>query len=135
MSLRNKNLFLGILVLLAVSSMGIFGLFSFGHSNHAVETPMVNCPYAENSFSICRSSLEHINNWKQFSNVILPVLLVFSILLSVVSDIFDQKFLNQEKHFYRWRYDLDNKKLHTYREKITRWLALFENSPSLSYKT
>ena len=135
MNLRNKNLFLGILVLLAVSSVGILGLFSFSHTSHGIETPMVNCPYAENSFSVCRSSIEHINTWKQFSNVIFPALLVFSILLFVVSDIFDQKFLNQEKYFYRWRYDLDNKKLHTYREKITRWLALFENSPSLSYKT
>ena len=127
------KIFLACFILLVYINISVFGLLSFYHVEHSVETPMVNCPYAENGFSICESSLGHINNWQQFSNIISPSLFIFFILLFAILYIFDQKFLNQKKHLYRWKYYLDNKKLYSYSDTITKWLSLFENSPSLSY--
>ncbi|OGI84882.1 hypothetical protein A3G98_01240 [Candidatus Nomurabacteria bacterium RIFCSPLOWO2_12_FULL_37_8] len=131
--IANIKLLTGISLLLAFVSIGVFGLLQFNHSSHSAETPMVNCPYAQNSFSLCESNFGHINNWRQFLNVIFPTLLVFSILLFAVLYIFDQKFFNQEKHSYRWKYYLDNKKLYSYPQEIIKWLSLFENSPSFQY--
>ena len=129
----NTKLLLGFFALIAFISIGVFGLFQFNHAIHPVETPMSNCPYTANGYSICQSTLNHINNWQQFSNIISPSLFIFFILLFAILYIFDQKFLNQKKHFYRWKYYLDNKKLYSYSDTITKWLSLFENSPSLSY--
>jgi|SRR3989344_903029 len=133
MSLQRNNFIIGVFLLIAFLSIGVFGLLPFAHESHGMEAPMADCPYAEGGFSVCESSLEHISNWQQFSNVIFPALLIFSVLLFAVFYIFDQNFLNQEKHFYRWKYYLDNKKLYSYQEIITKWLSLFENSPSFLY--
>ncbi|KKQ87055.1 MAG: hypothetical protein UT09_C0021G0011 [Parcubacteria group bacterium GW2011_GWF2_38_8] len=132
MKLDDAKLFIGILILVAYISIGIFGLFKF---NHITETPMVNCPYAQNGSSICENSFNHINNWRQFSNTTFSSLLIFSfMILGIILYFFGkQDFLNQKKHFYRWKYYLDNKKLYSYSDTITKWLSLFENSPSLSY--
>ncbi|MEK7140575.1 MAG: hypothetical protein AAB815_02200 [Patescibacteria group bacterium] len=134
--MRNKNLFIGVAIFLAFISIGVFGLLQFSHTNHATEAPMINCPYVENGYSICESTFNHINNWRQFSNVIIPALFIFSLLiLGIVLSLFGkQNFLNQERYFYKWEYYLYNKQPHTYQEKITKWLSLFENSPTLSYK-
>ncbi|MEK7565102.1 MAG: hypothetical protein AAB501_02600 [Patescibacteria group bacterium] len=133
--MQNIKLLTGVsvLLLLAYISIGVFGLFEF---NHTPETPMVNCPYAENSFSVCENSLSHINNWRQFSNITLPLLFVFSILIlgMVLYFLGKQKFLNQKQYFYKWKFYLDNRKRYTYPDRIIKWLSLFENSPSFSYK-
>ena len=128
---HNAKLFFGFLILFAYISIGVFGLLKF---NHMSETPMVNCPYAENGFSVCDNNFDHINDWRQFSNIIFPSLFIFSFLiLGIILYFFNkQNFLNQEQYFFKYRYYLDNKKLHTFSDKITRWLSLFENSPSLS---
>ncbi len=133
MKLYNIKL-LGLFLLLAYVSIGVFGLFKF---NHMSEKPMVNCPYTQNSFSLCQNSLAHINNWKQYSNTIFPSLFVFLFLtLGTVLYFFDKrKFFNQTlRFFYRWKYYLDNKKLYTFPTGITKWLSLFENSPSFVSK-
>lgn len=130
-----KNLLTTILVISFIS-IAVFGLFSFSHNSSMPEKPMVNCPYAENGYAVCSNTFDHIKNWQQFSNIIVPSLFVFSlILLGAVLLIFNKRnLLKQNNYFYRWRYYLkDNKKLFTYREKIIEWLSLFENSPSLSY--
>lgn len=131
MILRNIKLFIGVSVLLAYVSIGVFGLFKFTHMS---EAPMANCPYAQNSSSLCENSFNHINNWQQFSNVVFPSLLVFSFLmLGIILYFFDKRnFLNEKLYFYKWKYYLDNKKLYTFPNKIIKWLSLFENSPSLN---
>ena len=129
MNLRNKRFIVGVLILIAFVGIGVFGLMPFTHASHAAEAPMVNCPYERGGFSLCDNSLIHIDNWKQFSNFILPSLLIlllaFALIWHFVSD-----FFNQEKYFYRNKYYLDNKTLYSYQKIITKWLSLFENSPS-----
>lgn len=131
MIFRNIKLFIGVLILLAYIAIGVFGLFKF---NHTLEAPMVNCPYAENGFSVCDNSLSHINNWRQFSNTIFPTLFIFSLLVFGIILYFlnKQNFLNRKQYFYAWKYSLYNKKLDTYPNRIIKWLSLFENSPSVN---
>ncbi len=130
--LANKKLFIGILILLAYVGIGAFGLFKFSHTS---EKPMPNCPYTQNNFSLCENSFDHINNWRQFSDVILPTFLALSFLiLGIVLYIFsEQNLLHQNHYFYKWKLYLDNQKSDTYQARIIKWLSLFENSPSLSY--
>lgn len=132
MILANRKLFIGLLVLIAFVSIGVFGLLQF---SHMTEKPMVNCPYAENGSSICDNSIKHINNWLQFLNTTFPSLVIFSLLiLGLILYFFNkQNFLKQKQYFFRWKYYLDNKKLLAYPNKILKWLSLFENSPSLAY--
>lgn len=129
MKLYNAKLFSGIFILLVYISIGVFGLFKF---DHIIEAPMVDCPYTQNSFSVCNNSLDHINNWQRFSSVIFPFLFIFSLLiLGIVLYFFtDRDFLNQKHYFYKWKYRLYNKKLYTHPQEIIKWLSLFENSPS-----
>ncbi|OGI46251.1 hypothetical protein A2121_02980 [Candidatus Nomurabacteria bacterium GWB1_40_6] len=129
MSLLNTKLFFGLFILLAFISIGVFGLFEFNHVN---EKPMVNCPYANNGSSLCVNSLNHINNWRQFSNVTLFALFIFSFLILGIVLYFlgKQNFLNSKQYFYKWKYYLDSKKLNTYSNRIIKWLSLLENSPS-----
>ena len=133
MKLYNAKLFFGFFVLLTYISIGVFGLFEL---SHATEMPMANCPYAQNSFSVCENSLDHINNLQQFSNITFPSLFTFLLLTFGLVLYFygKQNFLNQKQYFYKWKYYLDNKKLYSYSNRIIKWLSLFENSPSLSYK-
>ncbi len=132
MSLRKIKLFIGVSALIAYISIGVFGLFNANQMNHMHGTPVSNCPYAQNGFSVCDNSLEHINNWRQFSNIIFPSLFIFSLLfLGIILYFYNkQNFLNQKKYFYRWKYYLYSKNLDTYPNKIIKWLSLFENSPS-----
>ena len=98
---------------------------------------MTNCPYAENGFSICENTFDHINKWHQFFNVITPSLFIFLLLiLGIVLYFFGkQNFLNQKQYFYKWKYRLYDKKSCIYQEKVIKWLALFENSPSSFHRT
>ncbi len=127
----SKQLIIGVSVLIAFIGVGVFGFLPFAHQSHS-EAPMVDCPYAENNFSICNSPLEHISNWQQLSNVILPVLLLLSIIFFFILLVFNKDFLNQRQFLYKWKYYLEYQKSCSYREKILSWLALFENSPSLA---
>lgn len=131
MTLRNAKLFLGFFIFAAYISIGVFGLSRFSHT---YEMPMVNCPYAENGLSVCDDSFDHINNWRQFSNVTFSQLLFFSILIFGIILYFvnQQNFLNQKQYFCKWKYYLYSKKLYTYPQEIIKWLSLFENSPSYS---
>ena len=133
MASHNMKLFIGSFILLAYIGIGVFGLLRFSHMS---AIPMANCPYSENSFSVCDSGFNHINNWQQFSNVTFSAVFMFSFLiLGLVLYFFGkQNFLNYQHQFFsRWRYYLDNKKLYFFREKIIKWLSFFENSPSFAY--
>ena len=131
MNLYNTKLFLGVFVLLAYISIGTFGLFEF---NHTIETPMSDCPYAQNSYSLCENSLAHINNWRQFSNVIFSSIVVSFIIFGIILYFFDHNFFDRKKHFYKWKHYLHRKKIYTYRQEMLKWLSLFENSPSFLRK-
>jgi len=132
MILRNTKLFIGIILVFAFLSIGVFGLFQFNHNSLM---PMTDCPYLENGFSMCENIIDHINNWQQFINVVPTVLYVFSIvLLGLFLYFLDQRnFLNQKLYLYIWKYYIDNKVLYIFRHKIIQWLSLFENSPSFSF--
>lgn len=134
MDFHKAKLFLGMLVLFAYISIGVFGLLQF---NHPSEISMANCPHAQNGYSICENSFAHINNWRQFSNVTFPSLLIFSLLaLGVILHFFNQRnFFNHKQYFYKWKYYLYDKKLYPFQERIIKWLSLLENSPSFIFKT
>ena len=131
MTARNIKLFRGFFILFAYISIGVFGLFKFGHTN---KMPMANCPYSQNSYSICENNFDHINNWRQFSNTIFSSLFIFSFLIFLIIFYFfnQRNFLRQKQHFYKWKYYLYNKKLDIYPNRIIKWLSLFENSPSIN---
>ncbi len=132
MSLHKLKSLTGVFVVLAFVSMSVFGLFGLSHMDGA---PMMNCPYAQGGSSICENSLGHINDWRQFSNTTFSTLLIFSLLIlgAVLYFLNKQDFLNQKQHFYRWKYYFNNEKSYFYTQKITKWLSLFENSPSFSF--
>jgi len=132
MKLLNAKTFFVYFLLLLYISIALFGLFQF---SHAADMPMNNCPYAQNSFSVCSNNLDHINNWRQFSSITFPRILAFLLLtLGIVLYFFHQQDLSGPKrHFYKWKYSLENQKSYSYFQEIIEWLALFENSPSLSY--
>lgn len=134
MNLVNKKLFIGAFILLAYIGIGVFGLFNFTHS---VEMPMVNCPYVDGGSSVCDNSLAHINNWQQFSNVIVPAffLLTFLVLGIALYFLFTRNFFkNLLRLSYVWRFYIKKKISHISLRKITRYLSLFENSPSFAFK-
>ena|SRR3989338_3454731 len=133
MNLGKTQLFFGVLILLSYISIGIFGLSQLNHAGHSSEAPMANCPYATNSFSLCDNNLRHIENWHQFSNVILSSVFILFLTFGTIFYFFKHNFFDQEKYFHRWKYYLDNKNLYSYSKIITKWLSLFENSPSFSY--
>ena len=134
MKLRNLKLSLGIFVLLAYMSIGIFGLFQW---NHTAEMPMENCPYTQNGYAICANTLDHIAKWQQFSSAIFPTLLLLSALaLGMILFFLNQeKYFGQDQNFYRWKYYLNNKKPYSPEEGMVKWLSLLENSPSFLTRT
>lgn len=131
MYFAKHKLIIGVVILIAFISIGIFGLFEF---NHMTSAPMINCPYTQNNSSVCENSLNHINDWRQFLNVIFPSLLALSLLVfAIILYFFDwHKFLNQKQHFHRLKYYLDNNKLLASPNRIIRWLSLLINSPSFN---
>lgn len=134
MSLQNTKLFIGGILLLAYVSIGVFGLFQFNHTNKVL---MNDCPYSLNTYSICKDSIDHINNWHIFSNAVFPALIILSIILFIITSYFfdRNKFFRQNLgQFYEWAYDLDDKFFQIYHRKITYWLSLFENSPPVNIR-
>ena|SRR3989344_3154467 len=126
---KKQSFIIGALVLVAFMGIGIFGLFVLGHSTHT-EAPMVNCPYTKGRAALCANNFEHINNWQQFSNIILTALFVFLILVLTLY-VFGRSLFG-DKYLHRSKYYLDhNKKPYSYYGAITRWLSLFENSPNI----
>ena len=131
MKLHTTKLFLVFFVSVMYISIGVFGLLQFAHFSKA---PMPDCPYVENSFSICNNNFNHINNWRQFSNITLSPLFIFSFLIFGIILYFlnKQNFSNQKLYFYKWKYYLQDKKLFSRPNRIIKWLSLLENSPSFS---
>ena len=127
---RNKKLMMGIIILLAYISVGLFGLFQFSHAETA---PMVDCPYAQNGYALCQNTLNHIDDWQEFSNVLLSSLLIFSLLFfGIILYFFLKKSFSIQNYllFYNHKRYLNKQKSYFYLPKITKWLSLLENSPS-----
>ncbi len=135
MSIWKNNFIIGSLVLLAFVSVGVFGLVGWSHTTSSTETPMMNCPYAENGFSVCENTLDHISGWQQFSNVTLMSLFALYLFVSGIILYFIGKhnFFNEKQYFESWKYYLDIKILYSPKEEIIKWLSFFENSPSFLY--
>ncbi|MDP1760292.1 MAG: hypothetical protein Q8L01_02475 [Candidatus Woesebacteria bacterium] len=133
MTLRNKKLVIGVMILLAYIGLGVFGLFRFSHN--MTEAPMINCPYTQNGSSVCESSLDHINDWHQFSNITSATLFIFTLIIFGIFLYFynQRNFLSQKQYFYQWKYYLYSKKLFIFPNRIIKWLSLLENSPAFSY--
>lgn len=131
MNLSNKKFILGLFIMLSYTSIGIFGLLEFHHK----EMPMVKCPYSQTIDSVCENSIDHVNDWRQFSSaVFLPSIYSFLILAIILFLFVGHDFLNQKRYFYNWKYYLyHDKKSFSFTEEINKWLSLFENSPSFSY--
>ena len=134
MNLSAAKLFLGFFVLFAFVGIGVFGLLQFNHADHSAEAPMANCPYTGSGYSICQNTLNHINNWQQFSNTIIPSLFAFLLLVSgtLLYFIIGRSIFLFNSDFLRWKHYFNNKKPYTPRETIIEWLSLFENSPSFA---
>lgn len=135
MNSHNIKLLIGASILIIYISIGVFGLVQFNHINHTTEVPMVNCPYANDGSSVCSNTFNHINNWHQFSNVIISSLFLFSsLLISLVLYSFSKNnlFNKKQQFFYKWKYYLNNKISFLYSSRIIRWLSLLENSPSFN---
>ena len=122
----SRKLFIGLLILTAFVGVGVFGLLNFDHLSGA---PMPDCPYTQNSFSLCENSLNHIAGWQKFSSIILPLIFVLLILAGVFYSL-GQNLFDTVQNFYRRR-DSDAKK-YFYTGTILKWLSLFENSPSFA---
>lgn len=125
-----KTILLGVVIFLAYLSVSIFGLIQFSHLS---EAPMPHCPYTQNNSALCMNSFDHVNNWRQFSNVPFLSLWLFLLLgLGLILYFFNRLDFSKQK-VQQWKYYLDNKKLFTPLYKITSWLSLLENSPSVSF--
>ena len=133
-ALKKMSLFIKVSLLFAYIGIGMFGLFAFSHT---IEMPMIDCPYADGAFSVCDNNLDHINSWQQFSKAIVPPSLVLLLLILFVVLYFISTYdvSNQEQYVSKYKHYLYNKRLYNPLQEIIKWLSLFENSPSLSYKT
>ncbi|MBI2630906.1 hypothetical protein HYW73_01650 [Candidatus Nomurabacteria bacterium] len=133
MNFCKNNLIIGSLALLAFVSIGVFGLMGWSHTASPLETPMMNCPYTENGYSVCENTLDHISKWQQFSNIVVPSIFILLIFAAVLYFIGKFNLFEPKAHFYKWKYDLYHKKLYSSPNRIIKWLSLFENSPSFLY--
>lgn len=133
MSLQNKKLSIGVILLLAYISISVFGLFQMNHNKTTV--PMNDCPYILNTHAMCDNGLSHINHWREFSNFVFPTLFILSmILFTLALCFFDRnKFLLQKLIlFHRWTQYLDYRFYYLSRGKLIHRLSLFENSPPVN---
>ena len=133
MILPAAKLFLGFFILFALVGIGVFGLLQFNHAVHSAEAPIANCPYTGSGYSICQNTLNHINNWRQFFNVIFFAFSIFSFLiLGIILYFLGRNFLHRREYFYSWKYYLYHQKLYNSPDRIIKWLSLFENIPSFA---
>ncbi len=128
MNLIKKQSFIAVSILVAYMTIAVFGLLQFGHTEGMA---MAGCPYAQGSFSVCEDSFEHIDHWHQFSNVTFSSFFTFSLL---IFGLFLSFFITHKiftRYFYRYKFYI-KRKLFTFKEVLTEWLSLFENSPPVS---
>ena len=128
---------LSLLIITSVLVIGVFGFTSMNHgANHAVgciASTVDNTPCPEN---IAAMSVHHIQAFISFFSVVPSVPLIF--LLALLFAAFLSAGFFYIKHrdsilasWLMWRVRLDPERQLSRPREITRWLSLFENSPSL----
>lgn len=128
---------LSLLIITSVLVVGVFGFTSMNHgANHAVgciASAVDNTPCPEN---IAAMSVHHIQAFISFFSVVPPVPFIF--LLALLFAVFLSVGFLYIKHRdsilasrLLWRVRLDPERQLSRPREITRWLSLFENSPSL----
>ena len=121
----NKAVFGIFLALFLVASVG--GVFTAGMMDGGTAS---NCPYMGVPVLCAMNPLQHLSEWQQTfativqqiaTNILLLLVLCVALFLSVRPRLLK---LSTVGYLYR------SPPSTTYRKKVTRWLSLFENSPS-----
>ena len=128
---------LSLLIITSVLVIGIFGFTSMnheaGHTTGCIASAVDNTPCPEN---IAAMSVHHTQAFISFFSVVpsMPFILLLAFLLAVFSSI-GHFFIKRQDSLITnlafWQVRHDPERELTRPRKITRWLSLFENSPSL----
>ncbi len=127
MNINKRKLYISSIIIIAYTSIALFGLFLFSHPS---QMPNSHCPYSQNNTALCSNAVDHISHWKQFSNSNIPSIFSIIIVLFFVAI----SFLNKKEILdlaYKFKFYLDRKLLYPVFRKIQKWLSLFESSPPL----
>ncbi len=127
---------LSLLIITSVLVIGVFGFTSMNHGpNHAVgciASAVDNTPCPEN---IASMSVHHIQAFVSFFSVVpsIPFIFLLALLFAVFLGIGFLYIKQSDSLVDRvlWRFQHDPERQLVRPRKITRWLSLFENSPSL----
>ncbi len=128
---------LSLLIITSVLVIGVFGFTSMnhgiGHSTGCIASSVDNTPCPEN---IAAMSVHHIQAFISFFSVVPSIPFIF--LLALLLALFLSVGFIYIKHrgllltnLVSWRVRHDPERQLSRPRKITRWLSLFENSPSL----
>ena len=128
--------YLSLLLLISILVIGVFGFISMnhtaGHTTGCIASAVDNTPCPEN---IMAMAVHHIQAFISFFNVVPPIPLVailallFAVFLSIGS-----LFIKRQESILAlifWRAKCNPERQLVRSRKITHWLSLFENSPSL----
>lgn len=128
---------LSLLIITNVLVIGVFGFTSMNHgANHAtgcVASAVDNTPCPEN---IAAMSVHHIQAFISFFSVVpsVPFLFLLALLFAAFLSVGVLYIKHRDSILTSrllWRVRLDPERQLSRPRKITRWLSLFENSPSL----
>lgn len=128
---------LSLLIITSVLVIGVFGFTSMNHgTNHTtgcIASAVDNTPCPEN---IAAMSVHHIQAFVSFFSVIpsIPFIFLLAFLLAVFLSIGFVYIKRQDSllaNLAFWRIQHDPERALTRPREITRWLSLFENSPSM----
>ncbi len=129
--------FLSLLIITSVLVIGVFGFTSMnhgaGHATGCIASAVDNTPCPEN---ITAMSVHHIQAFISFFSVVpsIPFIFLLTLLFAVflsVGFIFTKPQDSLLANLAFWRIQHDPERELTRSREITRWLSLFENSPSL----
>lgn len=128
---------LSLLIITSVLVIGVFGFTSMnhgvGHARGCIASAVDNTPCPEN---IVAMSVHHIQAFISFFSVVpsIPFIFLLALLLAVflsIGFIFVKRQDSLLANLAFWRIQHDPERALTRPRKITRWLSLFENSPSM----
>ncbi len=133
---------LRIFSLIAFLSLSLFGVFGMHTSMQGKDGGCIastvqdsNCPYQVNSLDYLNF---HLNAYHSFSsvvfgeNVLKALLFSFSLLMLVILTFLTPHILRSTEFiFSKAKYRFRNSFYSHQKQKISRWLSLFENSPTV----
>ena len=128
--------YLSLLLIISILVIGVFGFTSMNHgTNHStgcIASAVDNTPCPEN---ISAMAVHHIQAFISFFSVVpsIPFIYLLALLLAVFLSI-GYLFIKRQESLLTsllWRIRRDPERQLVRSRKITRWLSLFENSPSL----